>query len=512
MVKKVDIRQNRYYDSVKLMAINQGVNALNGVREAVVLMGTPHNKEILARVGLDLPETQTAGPGDLIIALEMEEEGVWEEAREYIEQQLTTQATGTGVYRPRSLEGALKNFGGANVALISLPGEYAGAEAHKALDRGLHVMLFSDHVSLEEEIALKAKAGEKGLLMMGPDCGTAMINGVPLGFANAIRRGKVGIVAAAGTGAQEVSCLLHRQGLGVSQILGTGGRDVQDAVGGAMMLRCLRALEADPGTEIILLVSKPPGPQVEKRVEEAVSHCKKPVVMVFLGGRTHDPTQRAQTLEEGVDKVLTLLGQGEESIHDPEGEREWARSILKNSPPMHREQRYLRGLFTGGTLCYEALLILSCTLGPVYSNTPLKKELSLAEDLKSRGHTCLDLGEDRFTRGRAHPMIDPTVRLERIQQEVEEGSMAVLLLDVVLGYGAHADMAASLQPVLEEAQRTYGRRGGHLHVVASVCGTSEDPQNYEEQKEKLLEMGIQVAQSNAQAARLAACICRNLSE
>jgi len=506
-VKKVEIHKNSYYDSVKLMAVNKAVSSLQGVRQAAVFMGTPHNRELLKEAGLDLPETHEAGPGDLIIALEVEGESAWKEAQKCIEEELSPRAASPGTYRPRTLEGAIKQMPGANLALISLPGDYAAAEAHLALDRGLHVMLFSDNVSLEEEITLKEKARGQGLLLMGPDCGTALIGGAPLGFANNLKAGPVGIVAAAGTGAQEVSTLLHQRGIGVSHILGTGGRDLQDEVGGITMLQGIAALENDPATEILVLISKPPGKETEKKLEAEIKKNRKPVITVFLGSEIPDLSGGAQTLEEGANKVIQLLNEEKGSLSRENREEELAEEILIELPPLNSEQRYLRGLFTGGTLCYEALLILNDWLQPLYSNTPLEPGQKLENPRESQAHTCVDLGEDLFTRGRAHPMIDPEIRLERINQEVQRGDMAVLLLDLVLGYGAHQDPAGSLAPVLEEAQKKTREKGGHLRVVTSICGTAEDPQDYEQQKKKLEQVGAVVAPSNAAAVRMAARLC-----
>src|SRR4030095_10708603 len=125
----------------------------------------------------------------------------------------------------------------ADIALISVPGDYAAAEALKALAQGLNVMLFFDNVAIADERAIKLYARARTLLVMGPDCGTAIVNGVPLGFANVVRRGDIGLVAASGTGLQEVTCRIHNLGGGISQAIGTGGRDLKDAGGGMPVLQ-----------------------------------------------------------------------------------------------------------------------------------------------------------------------------------------------------------------------------------------------------------------------------------
>ncbi|AZR72676.1 hypothetical protein BBF96_04290 [Anoxybacter fermentans] len=515
MAKKVIIKPNRYYDSVKLMSISKSISSMEGVTQAVVVMGTDHNKETLKKVNLNTPETEKATPGDLIIAVEAEE-AVMDKVLKEIEEALTRRKTGSDdEYRPRRLESAIEALPGANMIIISVPGEYAKNEAMKALENNLHVMLFSDNVSIEDEKELKDFAAEKGLLLMGPDCGTAIINNVPLAFANVVRKGKIGIVAASGTGAQEVSTIIHKAGEGISQLIGTGGRDLSVTIGGSMMLRGLEALNEDPETEVIVLISKPPAKEVVDKVLAEVEKVEKPVVIIFLGGDLRalkdSKAYGAKTLEDAALKAVALLrGEKPREIEFTMDREEVEKIAASEAEKIGSKQKYVRGLFTGGTLADEAMQILSSKLGDIYSNIPFREELALDEDLKSIKHTCIDLGDDVFTVGRPHPMIDPSTRIERLEEEIKDEEMAVLLLDVVIGYGSHHDPAGELVPILKKAKEVYRERGGYLSIVASVCGTEEDPQNLMEQKGKLEEIGVIVMPSNAQAARLAAMIVEKI--
>jgi FdrA protein len=405
--------------------------------------------------------------------------------------------------------------------VISVAGRYAAREARTALERGLHVLLFSDNVPLEDEIALKRLATDHGLLCMGPDAGTAIINGVALGFANVVPRGCVGLVSASGTGLQGITCGIARAGAGVSQAIGVGGRDLSEPVGGMMMLAGLRALQEDPETGVIVLISKPPAAPVAERVLARVRESAKPAVVCFLGSEpapieatgaiaATDLTQAAvaaTAVAKGEDPKAALAALGAAATDlIPLAAAEQARL----APGQHA----LRGLFAGGTFCYEAQLILKVLPEPVRSNAPLVKENRLAQANVSVGHVCMDLGEDEFTQGRLHPMIDPSLRNRRIVQEARDPATAVILLDVVLGYGAHPDPAGAAVSAIRQAQHTAGEAGRHIAFITSVCGTEADPQSLSRQEATLREAGVIVLPpaDNASAARLAGLITQALHE
>ncbi|MDZ7672249.1 MAG: acyl-CoA synthetase FdrA [Halanaerobiales bacterium] len=517
MAKKALIKEGTYFDSVTLMSISKELKKIDGVTEATVIMGTDANKGILETAGLLLPEAESADPSDLILVIDGKEE-VIEEAFEQANKLLDEKKSSSGEqedYKPGSLDGALELQPDSNLVIISVPGDYAAREARKALNRGLHVMLFSDNVSVEDEIALKELATEKGLLLMGPDCGTSIINGAPLAFANVVNRGPVGIVAAAGTGAQAVSTLVDRQGVGLSQVIGLGGRDLKSKVKGREMIKDMKALDNDDMTEVIVLVSKPPAKEVSEKIMEEVKKLNKPVVVNFLGG---DPSVVegtdavwADTLEAAAVKAVALVKGDNEENNLQLTDEEISKLAKEETANMNDKQKYLRGLYGGGTLNSEAVVLLSDMIGDIYSNAPLKKELALKEDLKSIKNTIIDLGEDEFTRGKPHPMIEPSLRNERLLQEVKDEEVAVVLIDVVLGYGSHSDPAGVAAEGIKEAKEIVAARGGYLSVIASVCGTENDPQNLQAQEEKLRQVGAKVLPTNVQAVRVVSKIISDLN-
>ena len=506
MARTERVFPNLYRDSVSLMQLSAKLGALAGVRQASAIMATPSNLALLREGGLALGDVE-AGANDLLIVLEGEEQAL-EAALDAAEAQLnrapTRQQDGPHRLPPRSLEMGLAELPTANLALISTPGDYAAAEAMKALRLGLNVMLFSDNVTLEDEIALKRYARAHELLVMGPDCGTAIIGGVPLGFANVVRRGDIGAIAASGTGLQQVTCLIDRWGGGISQAIGTGGHDLHARVGGITMLQGLEALAADPATSVIVLISKPPHPQVAQAVLDVASRPGKPIVVNFLGadpdtvGRPN--VHPVRTLEDAARLAVALAGGTDAPA---------ATARTEAAPPVPQlgpGQKYIRGLYSGGTFCYEALLLLTEAFGGIASNTPLEPEQMLADVWRSERHTVIDLGDDAFTRGRPHPMIDQTLRKERILKEAADPEVAVILFDVVLGYGAHPDPAPELAEALDQARALATAGGRQLALVGSVCGTAGDPQGLARQEEALRAAGVLLAESNAQAVRLAATV------
>ena len=511
MASAAKLIANLYRDSVSLMQLSASLAARPGIEQASAIMATPANLALLAAAGLQRGKLAPS-PNDLLIAVRgrnpADLEATLAAAVAELEKPVSAAAGGGPVSMPlRSLQMALEqssaNRPAPNLALISTPGEYAAAEAMKALRLGLNAMLFSDNVELRDEIALKRFARDRGLLVMGPDCGTAIINGIPLGFANAVRRGAIGVVGASGTGTQQVTCLVHRRGAGISHAIGTGSHDLSAQVGGITMLQGIKVLAVDRETKVIVLVSKPPSPKVAQQVLAAARRCGKPVVVNFVGAARGSVggknLHQADTLEQAA-LAAVALSRGRSPAFG-------ARKItnLKHPRPSPR-QRYVRGLFSGGTFCYEASALLGAALGDVWSNAPVDPRMRLADVHQSRGHTLIDLGDDEFTRGRPHPMIDFRLRNERILAEARDPEVAVILLDVMLGYGAHADPAGELAPVLAKARALARKAGRNLAVVGFVCGTEEDPQGLARQEQGLRAAGMLLTESNAQAARLAASI------
>lgn len=498
------IVRNAYRDSVTLMQLSARLGALPGVEQLSVIMATPANLGLLREAGL-LDGEVNASPSDLLIALRARTSEAAKGALEEAERALaggdkTARREGPREIAPRSLEMGLAAQPEANLALISTPGEYAAAEALKALRLGLHVMLFSDNVALEDEVLLKREAEQRGLIVMGPDCGTAIVGGVPLGFANAVRRGPIGVIGASGTGLQQVSSLVDQAGLGVSHAFGTGGRDLKAEVGGATMLHALEELAADADTRVIVLVSKPPARAVAEKVLSRARETGKPVIACFLGA------DAAEIESKGVRAAATLEEAAAMAVAAAKGV---SYKLISGDLPVHAvtldpKQRYVRGLYSGGTFCYEATLLLAQALEGVRSNTPVGAAAELEDVWKSAGHTLVDLGDDEFTRGRPHPMIDQRLRNERMAREAADPEVAVILLDVVLGYGAHPDPAAEMVPAIRAARAAAGGRS--VAFVGFVCGTERDPQGLARQAAALADAGVILAASNAQAARTAAAI------
>jgi FdrA protein len=489
---EVEIRASAYYDSVILMQLQRSLVELPGVLDAGVVMGTDANKEILAQSGLLSQEAQAAVADDLVIVVKGKDKASARAAIDKVDELLTVRRR-AGVdeeYRPKSLETAIKMLPEAQWVLISVPGRFAAGVARQSLSLGRHVFIFSDNVPLEDEIELKRLAADKGLLIMGPDCGTAIVNGIGLGFANKVRRGPIGIVAASGTGLQQVSSRIHQLGSGVTQAFGTGGRDLSESVNAVTARQCLDLLSRDPDTKVIVLVSKPPSPKVADSLVQIVRQSGKPVVLYFIGYSIPihilDNVHFATTFDETAEMAVRLSASSSVA--------QTARDLnIKRFAP---EQRYLRGLFSGGTLAYEALLILQNYLPAVYSNAPLDKKLRLADSLVSQSHTIIDLGEDEFTVGRLHPMMDNDLRIRRLEMEAKDPQVAVILLDVVLGYGAHPNPASELSPAITEAKRNAKSEGRYLEVVAVVSGTDEDPQDFNSQVQQLTDAGAVVETSN----------------
>lgn len=515
-MKQIKIKKDAYYDSVFLMLASKAVKAIDGVMEAVASMGTGTNRGLLVDIGFDPAVVHRAGPNDLIIAAEADSEEIIQKAFEAVDDFLSKKNEPAGdeeTYLPVSLGNAIRFSGDSNLVLISIPGEYAAREARIALNNGLHVMMFSDHVSIEDEIILKQLAREKGLLMMGPDCGTAIINGVPLCFANAVKKGSIGLVAASGSGLQEVTCCIDKFGAGISQALGTGGRDLKDPrIGGAMMRMGIQALSADDDTAVIVVISKPPAPGVADEIIAELKNSGKPCVVCFLGQAKKNPEGTlvfAHTLEEAA--ALSVEKAGVPNASFPAAEETDDVLILEEIKKKRPSQKYIRGLFAGGTLADEARVILEDNHLAIHSNIQPDKALKLKNPRKSTEHTLIDLGDDAFTIGRPHPMIDPAIRHEQLEIELADPQVAVILMDFVLGYGAHENPAGLMAEQMEAVQKEGRYDLEAITFIASITGTDDDFQNMAEQKALLEKLNCIVMPSNARASRLAAQIIKRIN-
>ena len=502
-MKNVLIERNRYFDSVFLMRISSELEALEGIRQAVVAMGTPLNLETLANAGFELSDD--VAPSDLVLAIESDDAAAFQAAQDTLETLLAGTADETfenGARRPASLDDALDADPHANLALVSVPGRYAAREARQALRRGLHVMLFSDNVSVDDEIALKDEAIARGQLMMGPDCGTAILHGAPLGFANVCRAGRIGIVGASGTGIQEISSLIDQWGGGISHAIGTGGRDLSEAVDGRMTRFAIRALGSDPATDVIVVVSKAPSPAVADAVVKTVKETGCPGVVHFIGGR-------AEVLSDTVASTETLAAAAAAALRTAGIKADRASAF---DLPLAETAGSVLGLFCGGTLCQECWHLLTQAGLEVRSNVASDPEYKVRPDNPVSGHVVWDLGDDAFTVGKPHPMIEPSLRDDRVAAAGGSPDVGVVIADCVIGYGAHENPAASLGTAARAAIDRAAADGRTLRVVASVTGTDADPQQLSRQQALLRDAGVLVAPSNAAAARAAARLLKGGSE
>ncbi len=504
------VKKNTYIDSVSLMAIAQKARALDGVTNAVAVMVTPANKSLLADQDLVTPEIDAASAGDLALIIVTERDdgsadGAMEGLLGLLDRKPASRATSNRRYG--SIAAAAAGNPGANLAVVSVNGTYAAWEAQKALGAGLNVLLFSDNVPIDDELALKKRAHALGLLVMGPDCGTAIINGTALCFANNVRRGNIGIIAASGTGAQELSVRIHDFTGGVSQLIGTGGRDLSGDIGAIMTLDSIDALDADPGTDVIAVISKPPATDVAETVLDRLALSPKPTVACFLGANQRlaalaaargiplfdrtKPAALAAAAAAGI-RTDTL------DLH----ELNW-QLIGEVRAKLSPEQKYIRGLFCGGSLCHESMFLALEKYSDVYSNIQRDPARRLTGADRSKAHTFLDLGDDEFTNGTPHPMIDPSSRIERFMNEAGDPTVGVIILDFVLGYGAHPDPVGVMLPAIVEAKRQAAAVNRHLEIIGYVLGTSEDPQGLQSQVTKLTDVGVIWASSSTNTGLLA---------
>lgn len=506
MATKVVIKKNTYFDSVSLMSLTTKANQIEGIEQAFIAMGTEMNKEVLQNVGLMTAELEEAKNSDLMIVIKAATDDLAEQSYEAVEELFIKkdEAIGASDIKYPTIDSAAKSIPGANLAVISVNGAFAAREAKKALENDLHVMLFSDNVSVEEEIELKQMAHERGLFLMGPDCGTAIINNIGLCFANKVRKGSIGIVGASGTGSQEVSVRIHDFGGGITQLIGTGGRDLSEKVGGIMMLDGMKALNEDDATKVIVLISKPPAKIVEQKVLAEIKNMNKPVVVCFIGGSEEAVVAAgghfAKTTKEAALKAVILSGVDESKIDKHPLNLPLIEEVKAKLTP---EQKYIRGLFCGGTLCDESMYLAMEKYDDVYSNIPKDPEKRLKNIQVSEAHTFIDFGDDEFTNGKPHPMIDPSTRIDRFKQEAKDPSVGVILMDFVLGYGSHEDPVGVMVPAIVEAKQLAEQEGRHLEIVGYVLGTDLDTPSVDEQLKKLVDAGVTYASSSTNAGLLA---------
>ena len=497
---KTIIKKGSYHDSVVLMLLTNAVSGLEGVRKASIMMGTPANKDIFAQSGLDTPELMHAASNDMVIVADVDDDAAAErllkEADAFFERQMNAKGREEAEASVHTWDDAAKKLPGANLAVISVAGAYAAAEADRALDMGMNVFMFSDNVSIEDEAALKIKAHEKGLAVMGPDCGTGIISGVPIAFTNKVTPGKIGIIGASGTGIQELTNIIDRLGEGVTNAIGTGGRDLSEEVGAITTLDMIDAMEDDDETRVLIVLSKPPAMEVREKVTERLRSFKKPVVTLFLGEKPEFHERdfyHAYTLDEAA-RIAVALMRGEE-IPAPLG-------IGRLSDGFDvSEGKTIKAYYSGGTLAGEAAMLIKDAL--VLDIPPEKEEGFM---LTTGGHIVVDLGDDVYTRGKPHPMIDPEKRIECMEQAMDDPSTGVILFDIMLGYGSHPDMAGALLPTVKALKERAEAENRKLYFVSTVCGTRLDIQDYDGAVKALSDAGVIVCETNKLAVLTAAAL------
>jgi FdrA protein len=510
------VRKNQYYDSVFLMGVSNRLSKIDGVHQTAVLMASEKNKKLLADIGVHGDEIDSAQSNDLIVAVIADSPQIIEAVFANLDQTLRHQEESTPISHIHTVEEGLAEKPSANLAVFSIPGEYAFREAMKALEANLNVFIFSSNVPLDEELKLKQFASQHNLLVMGPDCGTSIIGGVGIGFANAIRRGTIGAIGPSGTGLQEFTSQVHNAGYGISHAIGTGSHDLSDEIGGITTALALEALEVDDQTEAVAIIAKPTGKKTFQQLVTRLKYFTKPVVACFLGVTSEQINTDSEiiwthTIDDAVQSVVQIVSHREISptIQLTEEEREHARKIRKK---WTTEQCYLRGLFAGGTFCYQSQQILLDHGIKIYSNAPIKSDSKLPHPDQSFKHTLIDMGDDAYTLGKPHPMIDGSSRKQRILVESQDPSVAILLLDFILGYNASSDPIGDLLDAIIEAKQRKPTHSGDLTIVASICGTQEDPQELDLQKKLLQEAGVVVFDSNARAALFCGELLKQIKE
>lgn len=494
MLKTV-VKKGSYHDSVVLMLLTNHISAMQGVNKVSIMMATPANKDIFKQSGLDTEELLAASANDMVVVADIENETIMDTIETEIDAYFKKQNTQTQQTESvKSWDKALEKMPNADMAVISIAGAYAALEANRALDEGMNVFMFSDNVTIEDEKQLKQRAHDKGLVVMGPDCGTGIIQSVPIAFTNKVNSGKIGIIGASGTGIQELTTIIDRLGEGVKNAIGTGGRDLSSEIGGITMMDTINAMEQDDSIKVMIVISKPPAKAVREMISNRLSAFKKPVVTLFLGEKPEyheEGFYHAYTLDEAARLAVNLLR--DEDINSCVVSADTPENAFDKS-----ENKTIKAYYSGGTLAGEAAMLIKDALN---LDTPPEKAEGFM--LKHGGHIVVDLGDDVYTQGKPHPMIDPAKRIECMQEATDDSSTGVILFDIMLGYGSHEDMAGALLPTINELKQKAENEGRKLFFIATVCGTRHDYQGYDDAVNKLKNAGVIVCETNKLASQMA---------
>lgn len=496
MLKTV-VKKGSYHDSVVLMLLTNHISTIEGVNKVSIMMATPANKDIFKQSGLDTEELMASTANDMVIVADIDDDSMMDtilkETDAFFQKQNSASAGKKGKESVKSWDKALREMPDANLAVISIPGAYAALEADRALDLGMHVFMFSDNVTIEDEKALKEKAHAKGLSVMGPDCGTGIIQSVPIAFTNKVNPGAIGIIGASGTGIQELTTIIDRLGEGVTNAIGIGGRDLNAKIGGITMMDMIDAMESDDSVKVLIVISKPPAQEVRQKISDRLSICKKPVVTLFVG-------EKPEYHEENFYHTYTLDEAARLAVSLVRGEKVPEATVDVDESEFFKKEdnKTIKAYYSGGTLANEAAMLIKDAMDVKVPPEDIEGYM-----LQLDGNVVVDLGDDAYTQGKPHPMIDPAKRIECMQEAVDDPSTGVILLDIMLGYGSHADMAGALLPTIKELQAKAAAANRKVFVVATVCGTRTDYQGYDEAVNKLKDAGVIVCENNKLACRTA---------
>lgn len=496
MLKTV-VKKGSYHDSVVLMLLTNHISTIEGVNKVSIMMATPANKDIFKQSGLDTEELMASTANDMVIVADIDDDSMMDtilkETDAFFQKQNSASAGKKGKESVKSWDKALREMPDANLAVISIPGAYAALEADRALDLGMHVFMFSDNVTIEDEKALKEKAHAKGLSVMGPDCGTGIIQSVPIAFTNKVNPGAIGIIGASGTGIQELTTIIDRLGEGVTNAIGIGGRDLNAKIGGITMMDMIDAMESDDSVKVLIVISKPPAQEVRQKISDRLSICKKPVVTLFVG-------EKPEYHEENFYHTYTLDEAARLAVSLVRGEKVPEATVDVDESEFFKKEdnKTIKAYYSGGTLANEAAMLIKDAMDVKVPPEDIEGYM-----LQLDGNVVVDLGDDAYTQGKPHPMIDPAKRIECMQEAVDDPSTGVILLDIMLGYGSHADMAGALLPTIKELQAKAAAANRKVFFVATVCGTRTDYQGYDEAVNKLKDAGVIVCENNKLACRTA---------
>ena len=484
MEEKYHVIEGRYIDSVLLMQISREIEKMQGVSKASCMVATAENISFLEMAGFHPPSGVSGN--SVIIAVEAESSKKCEDA---INNAINLIDTGMVQHKTSYTLDDLPDLISTDdfpVVFISTPGEYAYDVADKSLDSGANIHIFSSNVPIEQELRLKTKGASKGLFVMGPDCGTSIIHGKGLGFSNALEAtGDIGIIGSSGTGIQELSVLMDRNGLGVSYAIGVGSNDLKESINGIMSKQALNFLKER--CSAIAVVCKKPDPSVERALLESMGNI--PSVFISLGSDkqySSGNTYVTGNIDDAVSHLMSKIGKG--------------RKIQQEAFPKMKEpgkdRKLLRGFFVGGSLCYQAQAILHGKGIHVFSNAPADEQYRVEKDFDNL-NVCIDTGAEEYVAGKPHPMIDPVSRNSFLVRESSRNDVRVILFDIILGYGSAEDPVAGLDKM----------KNGPV-LVASICGTEKDSQGYQSIRKRLEDKGVVVFRSAARAAEYAASIMR----